>query len=127
MGSDLRRDGSRDGTEPAIVAVSVLVLCSSRDVAESVVRAFASRGSLELEVRALGKRFLRLGDERAHNRAGGFDASDEAGALPAHNEKCFFVAGRDGLVEFGEHGRRVDLDLVCSCLPTLDELGAQKP
>jgi hypothetical protein len=66
-------------------------------------RVRASRPSLELELRALGERFSRLGDERANDRASGFDASDKACALTADNEKCFFVAGGDGFVEFGEH------------------------
>ena len=103
-----------------IVAESALVKCPSRDVADSSCE--GSRGAalakhhLELELRALGERLSRLGDERAHNRARGFDVSDEACALTADNEKCFFVAGRDGLVQFGEHWCRVDLDLVRSRL-----------
>src|SRR5690348_9087577 len=87
----------------------------------------ASQVSLELEQRCLGESVSRLGDERAHDRGNGFDVSDEACALTADNEKCFSVAGGDGFVEFGEDWCRVDLDLVRSRLPALDELGAQEP
>ena len=86
-----------------------------------------SNKHLELELRALGERFSRLGDEHANDRAHRFDASDEARALTADNEKCFLVAGRHGLVQFGEYWCRVDLDLARSRLPAFDELGAQEP
>ena len=66
----------------------------------------------------------RLGDKRADDRARGFDVSDETCALTSDDEECIFIAGCDGLVEFGEYWRRIELDLVCSRFPALDELGA---
>ena len=43
----------------------------------------AVHSNSELELRALGERFSRLGDERADDRACRFDVSDEACALTA--------------------------------------------
>lgn len=62
-----------------------------REVAYSSGEGRTRRGprtALELKLRALGERFSRLGDE---NRACGFDVSDEACALTADNEKCFYI------------------------------------
>jgi hypothetical protein len=69
---------------------------------------------LELELRACDKRCARLGDKSADDRARGLDAPDEPRTLAANNEQCFSLTGRNGLVEFGEHWCRVDLDLVYS-------------
>ena len=82
---------------------------------------------LELELRACDKRCARLGDKSADDRARGFDAPDEPRTLAPNNEQRFSLTGHNGLVEFGEHWCRVDLDFVYSRLPTFNEFGSQKP